>query len=345
LNFKISSRFLPTGYLEKIIFDTLGMYLKGENLTDSPLVKWGRDTLKQGIWWYHCKNESDIQRRQKEVIQLYHSIKEKGYNGSVITTYIDDNGRIKTYDGFHRLCIMKFLGITADVNVTIRTWATKQVNREGDFPLEKTLMELNSKKAVYTPVDDPRVEGWTVWRKDSPKRLEYILTHIKGKTVLDIGCCEGYFTLELAKRGFNITTIDTTPKRIAVTRYLATKKELLDNVTFKIIRWEDFLKANVHFDNILFLSVFHHNLLKMGVDGAFKALERFRGKAYRLFFESPLSSQKIGWLEQDGLSHKKDLYSFTEEEFKAKIETVTGYVVKDIWREGIRPIFVLEAIR
>jgi len=340
LTIRISSTFLGCGEHEEIICSTLDKYSRGEDLSDSPLVRWGRETVAKGKWWYECKNEEDIQRRQKDVIDLYNSIKEKGYNGSVITVFFDNDGYIQGYDGFHRLCIMKHLGIVTDVNVSIRPFWDAKLRRQGDFPLDQVLAEINSGKNLYQPSDDERVKDWTIWRPDSPQRLQYILGKLAGKTVLDIGCSEGYFTIELAKRGYSVTALDADPRRVAVTRYLSTIRNL--KVSCEVGKWETFLQKPAHFDSILFLSVFHHNMLRMGVEEAFKSLRLLRGKSDRLFLETPLSSEKIGWLEKDGLSEKKGLYRFTEEEFAERIKKETGYTLIDTWR-GIRPIFLLEA--
>ena len=338
MSYKILNTLLPTDSRDKIFSDTLDMLMKGEDLIKSPLAEWGRETIKYGGWWYGCEKtntEKCIQTRMDGFIGLYHSINEKGYNESVISVFFDTEGQIHVYDGFHRLCIMRYLKMKNKVNVKI-SQHDKNPARRGDFPLVKTIVEINKGKNLYQPCDDPRLTGFRVWRHDSPQRLAYILKHIKGKTVLDIGCSEGYFSRELAKKGFNVTAMDIDKRRIAVTRYLATLKSL--KLNYHVGKWQDYLKGDVKFDNILLLSVFHHDMLRMNPSKAFEALKVFRGKAKRIFFETPIKASDIKWLDQE----RKKLWNISEDKFKAKIEEATQMTIKDTWY-GIRPLFLLVA--
>jgi hypothetical protein len=136
-----------------------------------------------------------------------------------------------------------------------------------------------------------------------------------------------------------VTALDTDKRRIAVTRYLATIGNL--RMRYHVGSWQDYLKnlkKGVRFDNILFLSVFHHDMLRMKPTNAFKALKLFRGRAKRLFVEAPLKSSEIKWLSAE----KKKMWNISEESFKNKLEENTGMKVKDTWY-GIRPLFMLVA--
>ena len=192
---------------------------------------------------------------------------------------------------------------------------------------------------MYQPCDDPRLKGFKAWRPDSADRLNFILKHRVGKSVLDIGCAEGYFSRELAKKGSVVTALDTDKRRIAVTRYLATINNL--RLRYHIGSWQDYLKnlkKGFRFDNILFLSVFHHDMLKMRPTKAFISLQLFRGRAKRLFLECPLKSSEIKWLPKA----KRKMWNLSAESFKKRIEQNTGMKVKDIF-QGIRPLYLLVA--
>lgn len=342
MSYKILNTLLPLGQREKMFMNTLDLLMKGENLNKSPLADWGRAALKAGRWWYGCEKATDkeqcIRQRMTTFINLYHSINEKGYNGSVISIFFDGNGQVQVYDGFHRLAIMKYLKMRTKVNCRISTRDPNPARR-GDFPLAKTIIKLNKGKNLYQPCDDPRLKGFRVWRHDSAQRLAYVLKHRIGKTVLDIGCSAGYFSRELTKRGSVVTALDTDKRRVAVTRYLATLGNL--RLRYHVGSWQNYLanlKKGVRFDNILFLSVFHHDMIRMKPDKAFEALQLFRGRAKRMFVEVPLKSSEVKWLSAE----KRNLWSFSEESFVNILEENTGMKVKDTWY-GIRPLFLLVA--
>ena len=342
MSYKIMNTLLPLGQTDKMFMNTLDMLMKKQDLNKSPLADWGREVLKAGRWWYGCEKAKDkeacIKQRITKFIELYHSINEKGYNGSEISIFFDEEGQVHVYDGNHRLAIMKYLKMRTEVNCVISTRDPNPARR-GDFPLANAIIKLNKGKRLYQPCDDPRLKDFKEWRHDSADRLSYILKHRVGKTVLDIGCAEGYFSMELAKKDSVVTALDTDKRRIAVARYLATINNL--RLRYHIGSWQDYLqelKKGVCFDNILFLSVFHHDMLKLRPTKAFISLQLFRGRAKRLFVECPLKSSEIKWLSAE----KKKMWNISEESFKNKLEENTGMKVKDTWY-GIRPMFLLVA--
>ena len=330
-----------TDPLTSRLSETLNMYLKGEDLTDSPYIKWGRELIKKGTWFYNCKTEANLQHRQRHVIALYRSFKKHGYirKKGPISVYFNWEGKIYAHDGFHRLSVMQFLGIEANVDVVITKIPPKHFCKtDGDFPLVQTIMQLNRGRNLYQPVSDPRLRSFIVWRPDSPKRLRFILKRIKGKTVLDIGCCEGYFTHQLAKRGFKVTAIDSSWKRVAVTRYLATLQNL--DVECEVLHWYAYfnLHPEHYFDTVVFFSVFHHDIFNLGVDRAFKLLSLLRGRVGKVFFEVPLTSKEVVWAGPA----KQKLYRFSEFQLKQKLEKALDMRVKEMWHEK-RPVYMLVA--
>ncbi|MDD5511791.1 MAG: glycosyltransferase, partial [Dehalococcoidales bacterium] len=234
-----------------------------------------------------CYLGMSLQDRQLKTIGLYESIKE-GYKDSPILVWFDDDGFIRLYDGYHRLSILKHLN--KDIDVTIETeWQGIDGSKGRDFPLVEVLMKEHPYgEWTYQPVEDRRLDGWNVDRQDSAQRLKYILENLSGETVLDIGCSEGYFSRELAKRGYKVTGVDKSRGLVAVARYMSTIQNL--DIEYKVGEWSDLVTEA---DNVLFLSVIHNDM-KQDVN-ALDKLSTFKGKAKRLFFEVPNNQGEREW--------------------------------------------------
>jgi len=95
---------------------------------------------------------------------------------------------------------------------------------------------------------------------DSPsysklKQLE-IPEELYGKTILDIGCNEGFYCFECEKRGANVIGIET--NKIWYSLALERKNEFSSFVNFLKMDWKDIPSLNYKFDLILFLASFHY---------------------------------------------------------------------------------------
>lgn len=337
MSYSINSNFLSVPWFDKLVAETLDMYLRGEDISRSPLTETGRIAARKGKWHFTFfdlkteeEREQNFRKREAALIELYHNIKRDGYNGSIIAVWFDRDGQIHLYDGFHRLAVMKYLGIEANVNCET-IWLCKDF----DFPLRNVLVGLpRLGKCTYLPVKDPRVSDFPVDRSDSPHRLEYILRNAVGDTFLDIGCSEGYFSLELAKKGYRVSATDSDRGKAAVTRYLS----ILNNMDIDV-RWgigEDLAEESAEpYDNILYMSVFHDCVLEHGTALAFHRLRKLRGKAKRLFFEVPQAPEEWQWKNVGG----PPLYNF-KDEFRKEIEDALDMDIIDTYH-GFRPIYLL----
>ena len=306
------------------------MHDRGEDLTNSPWIQSEEGLHHKDV--YLAKNKkAALQKRQQDVISLYRSIKENGYNGSPILAWFDKDGFIHLYDGFTRVSIMSYLGMVDYVDVETN-WNGIDGSIGRDFPLVETLMkESPSGTMLYQPVDDYRLKGWKLDRPDSPKRLEYIKKNLVGKTVFDVGCSEGYFSRELAKAGYKVTAVDKSKGLVAAARYLSIINSL--DINYQVSEWEDALKQDGSFDNILFLSVLHNDMKKIGAEKGLEKLQSFRGKAKRVFFEVPNNYGERQWMKP----------GFPQFDFHAStdvLEQNMGMFVEDKWN-GLRSIFLM----
>jgi tRNA (mo5U34)-methyltransferase len=97
--------------------------------------------------------------------------------------------------------------------------------------------------------DYPRVK-WERFEKAIPMDL-------RGKTVLDIGCNGGFYSVEMKRRGADrVLGIDFDDRYLAQARFAAAS--LGFDIEFRKLSVYDVHKLNERFDVVLFLGVFYH---------------------------------------------------------------------------------------
>ena len=77
-----------------------------------------------------------------------------------------------------------------------------------------------------------------------------------GRTVLDVGCNAGFYTLKLAARGARVTGIDKDPRYLAQARFAASVLDTDVNLHRMDVYDVDLLGRR--FDYVLFMGVFYH---------------------------------------------------------------------------------------
>lgn len=115
------------------------------------------------------------------------------------------------------------------------------------------------------------------------------------KTVLDIGCAEGYFTLSAAKEcGCTATGIDGDARRL----WFATQQALLNGTMGTAFVYADispeFCSGLPSYDMTIFMSVLHHYLAYDGYDKAMNVTRALLTKTNKvMIFESGYSNEKL----------------------------------------------------
>jgi O-antigen chain-terminating bifunctional methyltransferase/kinase len=114
--------------------------------------------------------------------------------------------------------------------------------------------------------------------------------------VLDLGCAQGFFSLNLAERGAIVHGVDFLPQNIAVCSALAQEYPSLQ-VSFATGRVEDViggLKPR-QYDLVLGLSVFHHVIHENGVDAVKELLEHASMQSGALLVELASREETLYW--------------------------------------------------
>jgi tRNA (mo5U34)-methyltransferase len=81
---------------------------------------------------------------------------------------------------------------------------------------------------------------------------------LNGWRVLDIGCNAGFYSFELAKRGAQVTAIDSDAHYLRQAQWAARCFGLAERVTFRHMQVYDLARVAGTFDLVLFLGVFYH---------------------------------------------------------------------------------------
>lgn len=114
--------------------------------------------------------------------------------------------------------------------------------------------------------------------------------------ILDLGCAQGYFSLNLASLGADVLGVDYLPENIALCNALANGQSDL-NVKFQVGKVEDII-SNLEpndFDLVLGLSVFHHVVYQHGEEYVKELLNNIADKCGLLVLEMALKSEPLYW--------------------------------------------------
>jgi len=128
----------------------------------------------------------------------------------------------------------------------------------------------------YTPTEiKEKIKSFKVWyqnidlngiqtnptKKDAHLKWKlfepYVPKNLDGKTVLDLSCNAGFFSIKMKERGAKVLGIDGDPEAIEEAKFAA---EVLDlDIDYKLENIYDFLLKNKQkFDYVLFLGLFYH---------------------------------------------------------------------------------------
>lgn len=114
--------------------------------------------------------------------------------------------------------------------------------------------------------------------------------------VLDLGCAQGYFSLNLAARGFIVHGVDFLDKNVAVCQALAAENGF-NNASFQCAKIEDVISElqSGQYDLVLGLSVFHHLVHMHGYEAVIKIIADIAGKAAVGIYEVARREEPLYW--------------------------------------------------
>ncbi|MEB1530131.1 methyltransferase domain-containing protein [Xanthomonas sp. WHRI 7945] len=130
--------------------------------------------------------------------------------------------------------------------------------------------------------------------RDCAKRLEQALG--RRLRVLDLGCAQGYFSLNMAADGHSVHGVDFLDRNVAVCQALASDSGLA-SAAFECASIEDFV-ARLQpglYDIVFGLSVFHHLVHAHGMDQVRGLLGKLAASTSAAIYELALREEPLYW--------------------------------------------------
>ena len=98
---------------------------------------------------------------------------------------------------------------------------------------------------------------------DFPRRkwlaiADHLPADLTGWSVLDVGCNGGFYSFELARRGAQVTAIDSDEHYLRQARWAAEQLGLQQSVTFRQQQVYSLADEDIQYDLVWFMGVFYH---------------------------------------------------------------------------------------
>ena len=115
---------------------------------------------------------------------------------------------------------------------------------------------MNKNKEIFEKIYEKPGAVWT--RTEPPQELVELIESGKTKPgkIIDIGCGEGFYSIYLASKGFEVTGIDLSEKAIKYAKENAVRRGV--NVRFLVMDIADLEQLKEKFDFVLEWGVMHH---------------------------------------------------------------------------------------
>ncbi len=153
---------------------------------------------------------------------------------------------------------------------------------------------FNAVDYATAPIHPLIIERYTRCRQRDYHQSEYffsLLSDVRGKHILDIGCGDGGNSILLALRGAFVTGIDISDKAIAAAKIRAAR-HAVDGRTEFICSPLELLGTTKRFDIVMGQAILHHLLSEL--DATFRAIRKLAvPAAYCVFLEPVNLSQTV----------------------------------------------------
>jgi O-antigen chain-terminating methyltransferase len=114
------------------------------------------------------------------------------------------------------------------------------------------------------------------------------------RTLLDLGCAEGYFVQQAAKSGLLAVGVDADVLRLSIAHASATLSRIQGAGFIYAELTPEFIDTLPTFDAVLFLSILHHIMYERGVDYAREYMRRLKPKVGKFMMFDMGQSNETG---------------------------------------------------
>lgn len=188
--------------------------------------------------------------------------------------------------------------------------------------------------------------------RNCKQRLEHILTvyerlkalYGRELKVLDLGCAQGYYSFEIAKRGGIVNGIDNCEKNVKLCRKIAQFQNEL-KITFIKNNIQHYLMSidYAEYDLVLGLSVLHHLCYEDGFESTKFMVTSIADKIPNAIFELALNSEPIYWSKSLNYDSKEILDGFPFIHLISKVKNHLSNIERPIYFAS-NNIFLTESL-
>jgi SAM-dependent methyltransferase len=165
----------------------------------------------------------------------------------------------------------------------------------GTLWLQKfTLSRIVKSFATYQPIilDGRELRRGSRACADRWRLIERVIAESDSESVLDLGCAEGYFVREAAKRKRVALGVDGDLRAITIGQTLASLERISGAAFMHAVITPKLVRQLPQFDSVIFLSILHHVFNELGAEDAREMMEAIRTRTRkRLIFDMGQSNE------------------------------------------------------
>jgi len=233
--------------------------------------------------------EEFLRGYMKQFADNFKSIKKYGYRSDRSRISIDTiGGKQFLIDGNRRIASIMAIGEQREIEVMEGEHRFRRENVEKylrNLALQSPFIK-NDKHILYQPTLGFTENNDPCRTEEFRKMKRCILRGIgdtKGKLILDVGSCFGYFSFALAQLGSYVVGVERNNNRVEASRLISGYYKLdWSNPKFICADISDYMKeSDMNYDIVLMISIFHY-LCRENLENAWKVINKLAERSDKI---------------------------------------------------------------